>query len=418
VSLPPLSTNPDLDEALRKVLLPALDWIRNSASDFRPRVILLMGSSSCGEANGVLHDGRLLPLSDLDVGIFVDRMGTLRELNRFREALAAEMAPIAREAGLAHNPVDAGFISLPELVRMPATLEMCEAARRPCVLDGDANALRPLIKTDPAPFEGIRLVFNRVAEMMMARPSADESWPHVPGVEDWRRAHVTSKMVLDFCKAFMAIHGNLEPSIKRRMEHMQRPLCEQSVPDAAGLLSLIGWWATWRLSPSWPPPQVDGTELARLAERVLIDGARASGLARFSLGEAETWKQLLACEGGPGRERLRRWSRMIKTRPIGCSWAGALGFARSWGTSVWPGSLAALLICLYWTETYLRAGLKGTRTGELWSATLTSTPGDVGEAIDRLLPAYLSEQERPAASHPRPLRKMTGLYRWVQQVGG
>ena len=416
MSLAPLSTNSDFDEALRKVLSPAIEWIRASASRFRPRVILLMGSAACGEANGVLHDGQLLPLSDLDVGIFVDEMGGPPERARFREALAAEMAPIAREAGLAHNPVDAGFISLPNLARMPVTLEMCETARRPCVLDGDAKALRMLIKTEPAPFEGIRLLFNRVAELMMAGPAADESWPRVPGPKDWRRAHVTSKLVLDICKAFMAIHGHLEPSIQRRMEHIERPLCEQSVTDAAGLLTLIGRWARWRLSPSWPPPGVDGSELARLAERVLVDGARASGLARYSLGDAASWKPLLGREGGPGRERLRRWGRMLRVRPNGCSWVSAARFARAWGGAAWPGSLAALLLCLYWTETYLRAGLKGTQGGQLWSATLTSSPGEVGEAIDRLLPAFLSEGERSSA--PRPLQKMAGFYQWVQQAGG
>lgn len=428
----PLSIQAGFSEALWAVLDPARGWIEAHADAFEPALILLMGSAAYGEAAGVPfeEDGRrrYLPLSDLDVGIFVRRMGTVAERDAFRRALRAACEPPARRAGLTGCPIDAGFISLPELRRMPMTLEICEIARRPFVLAGDPGVLRDWIKAEPAPFESVRLLVNRVAELLRTRldspgapaarpPRAGDTWVRVPEPRDWRGAHQCGKLVLDACKAYLALHGTLEGSVQRRLAELDGPLCRQSIPDAEALLATIRAWGDWRLAPAWPPPGADGRVLARLAERILVDGTRACGVRAFAFDDGRSWRALLGCEGGPSRERARRWARLVRGRPPGCSLPWALRLACSWGASCWPATLGSFALCLYWTETYLRAGLDPGGGPSLWAEVLREKPSGVAETLGRHLPACAAAGRERRGNAPPILGRLMGLVHWIDATG-
>ena len=416
----PLSTQAEFSAALWSVLTPTITWLEEHTAPFEPEVILLMGSAAYGEANGVRLPGgegaRFLPLSDLDIGIFVRRMGSPAERERFGRRLREALEPHAMRAGLTECPVDAGFISLPALARMPATLELCEVARRPYVLSGRPEILGDWIPADAAPFEAVRLLINRVCELLSGslrpgppRPTSGtegwdggraggwaegwaggraggwaggraggrvEGWVSAPGPLDWKQAHRTSKLVLDFGKAFMALHGVLEPSVQRRLPLIEQALGDPSIPEAAELAVMMRWWSEWRREPTWPPPQASGRPLARLAERGLRDGAQACGVRAFSLEDEASWRAVLGCEGGPWRERTRRWWRMVARRPSQCPLGEALRFAHSWGASCWPATLGALLLCLHWTGTYLGADSAPAHPAGLWSAILEQDASD------------------------------------------
>ncbi len=425
----PLSIQAGFSDALWDVLDPARAWIEEQAGPFEPALVLLMGSAAYGEAAGVAfeEDGRrrYLPLSDLDVGIFARRMGTVDEREAFRRALRTATEPYAERAGLTGYPIDAGFISLPDLPRMPMTLEICEISRRPFVLAGDPAVLGDWIKAEPAPFESVRLLVNRVAELMRAHLSrphlrergARDEWARLPQPGDWREAHQAGKLVLDACKAYLALHGMLEGSIRRRLAAVDGPLCRRALPDAEALLSTTRAWGLWRLDPAWPPPGADGRIVAPLARRILIDGAQACGVRAFRFDDARSWRVLLGSEGGPWRERARRWTRMVRRRPPGCSLPGALQLVRGWGPGCWPATLGSFLLCLYWTETYLRAGLDPGGSPSLWTEVLRGSPSDVGETLRRRLPACPNDGGQHHGFADPILGRLMDLVQWIDVAG-
>ena len=434
----PLSIQAGFSDALWDVLDPARAWIEEQAGPFEPALILLMGSAAYGEAAGVAfeEDGRrrYLPLSDLDVGIFARRMGTVDEREAFRRALRVAIEPYAERAGLTAYPIDAGFISLSDLPRMPMTLEICEIARRPFVLAGNPAVLGDWIKSEPAPFESVRLLVNRVAELMrarLARPGrpeqpAREQWARLPQPGDWREAHQAGKLVLDASKAYLALHGTLEGSIRRRLEAVDGPLCQRAVSDAEAqlsatraeaLLSTMRAWGLWRVEPAWPPPGADGRILAPLAERILIEGAQVCGVRAFAFDDVRSWRALLGSEGGPWRERARRWTRMVRQRPPGCSLPCALQLVRGWGPGCWPATLGGFLLCLYWTETYMRAGLDPGGRPSLWTEVLRGSPSDVGAALRHFLPACSNDCGQHHGFADPILGRLIDLVQWIDTAG-
>ncbi|MBM3317092.1 MAG: hypothetical protein FJY75_04485 [Candidatus Eisenbacteria bacterium] len=402
-----LSPQPALDGALRGLLAAAIPRLIDAAGGLRPRALLLLGSAAAGEACGVeAGGGRWIPLSDIDLALIVDSAPRAAERARVRDAVALALERERARLGLAADPLDIAIVARRALRELPVTIEWAEAFARPTLLwgelsgpAGEAGAFRP-------PFEALRLLLNRIAELALESsgpaPTGGEApadWPASPEERDWRRAHRWAKLPLDAWKAWLAARGEIEPSAAGRlvflegmgraecMERMERPERPESPerpeppapaetperpgrtehpraasrpPGAAALdAAAPGWrglvadWTAWRLRPAWPPPQADPAAVGALADAVL--GDLLSGLIGedFRWSEARHWRLALAAEGGSARERLRRWRAVLASRPGGVGRARAARLAIRWRRA-WPASLGILVAGLAWTAAVRR----------------------------------------------------------------
>ncbi len=365
-----LAIHPDLDRALRTLLPEATGWVRANA----PRagsepLLLLMGSCAVGEASGVPLSGRLLPLSDLDLGLFLDRGPSSSEAAALRRALAERLAPTVARLGLVRDPVDLGIYDLEFARRMPPTLELLEAARRPVALSGDPAPLIGPAGDAPRAFEGARLALNRLAEALAPDPPPGDdgvagpriggwgpygeeaaAWPPAANPELWQAAHRASKLPIDLHKAAQAVAGRLVASIEERAALLKAPAEGDAAADGE-LASLLGDWYRWRLDPCWPPPALPTAPLVGLVRQVLDGAAGAAGQTGFDPSSPTAWRALLASEGGPERERIRRWQRMLTARPAGMGPGRALRLALAWlPRGAWPRSLALVTFAAAWLE--------------------------------------------------------------------
>ncbi len=304
----PLSPDVRFDAALQSLLDEAVSWI--TARVAPPFALLLLGSAAQGEACGVEIEGRLDALSDLDLGLFIEGPAGEAVRRPLAEGLRAAVRGQVAELGLTRDPIDLGLFSLPYQRRVPPTLELMEAFHRPHLLAGDRGLIELAIPPRPAPFEAWRLVMNRIVETDGKLPAG---WGPMPA---WRDAYRWAKLPVDLGKAELAAAGILEPSIAARE------------PDA---------WTTWRLSPTWPPPTASAADCAARAAGVLqaVGGEMAPGEARY-------WRAILGAEGGPWRERLRRWREVTR--------AGGRRVALRWGGRAWPASFAKMGFALAWMQ--------------------------------------------------------------------
>jgi hypothetical protein len=388
----PLAIDPAFDARLRALLERAVPRVLEQAAPLRPRLLVLMGSAASGEAAGVAARDGLLPLSDLDLGLFVAARVAPAERARQRADLRAALAPTVRELGLTHDPIDLGCYEQDAFTRLPLTLELATLVTRPCVLWGDASCLAARRHEAVPLFEPLRLVLNRVTETLLpAGNPVDPGWLEAGGprwaaepVEaDWRAAHRRAKLVLDLEQAHLAAHGLRVPSIRRRRELLASPAGER--------------WTPWRLRPAWPPPDAATHETTCLARETLEVIARRAGLAAFDPGDRRHWGRLLALETGTARERGRRWARLVRARP---SLAG-VALASRWAASAWPASLAALAVTLAWIDAQ-GAG-----------------PGDGARLRGRLVREAPSCQDLPVARWDAAWARALGAWvEWVRAAGG
>ena len=375
----PLSPDPEFDSRLRVLLDVAVPRIIDHVKDLQPRLLVLMGSAAAGEASGVAMgemggaagESEILPLSDLDLGLFVERPSTAarrRELQRFLDGALEERIC---ELRLRHNPLDVGIFPLFFVTRMPLTLELAEVMRQPIVLWGDTSCLDPLRFRIPRPFEALRLLTNRAVEAFLPAGVetpldpvglAPNAWTSQPGREDWVEAHRWSKSVLDGGKALFAAHGVHEVAVGRRCEMLAGEEDLLAGVDPAGeIRRMLETWTAWRLAPVWPPPAPARSALAGLGTEVVRVVLRAVGRDSFEVGQAGAWRALLGNEGGDPRERLRRWMWLMGTRPPQLSLLAAIRLAARWVPVGWPGSLGTLAVGL----ARISAGGAGTGAEEL-----------------------------------------------------
>ncbi len=346
-----LSADPEFEARLNVLLERSLPIILAAAQDWRPRALLILGSAAWGEASGVAIDDHYLPLSDLDLGLIVESPVSPQQRDRLRRELSDNVRPWIAELRLTADPLDLGFFDLPYLPRMPRTLELAEVFSRPRLLWGDAACLSAAGARIPPPFEALRLLCNRVIEWLAAAPGEASSqrgmtppvWPASPAECTWRYAHRWGKLVLDEGKAWLAAQGVHESALRARDELLRARLGGQTA-------AMITTWTAWRLAPHWPPPPVDLGALAALGQAVVGAVARDAGIESFDGAQRAHWLRLLAQEGGPHRERLRRWVRVVRTRPAGISRTRALRMASRWAHVAWPASLVGLGVCLAWLD--------------------------------------------------------------------
>ncbi len=323
-----LSPDPQFDGQLSRLLDIAIPCLRELTADLSPAALLLMGSASVGEAIGVRAGERYLPLSDLDLALFLDTPISGSQVAGLRSALSAALTPEVEAQGLAHDPVDLGVYSAPYLARLPITLELIDAAREPQLLwEGlGATLLSRCVLERPPPFEALRLVMNRIVEIGSAPPAPT----------DWHEAHRWSKLILDSAKAHLAFRGHHSPAFAGRLALLDQLKINPGIPREA-----LSEWAAWRTTPVWPPPAVPLRDLACSAATLLGE----------MLADGATPRGVLSLEGGAARERLRRWRLMLASRPPEIGALAALRFALDWGMSAWPASLAILAYSVNWMET-------------------------------------------------------------------
>jgi len=368
----PLSPQAELDRALRELLRDAAAWVweRSAGLSCGPSLLLILGSAASGEATGVPLGAQLLPLSDLDLGLFLAEGPTNEQADALRRELADHLRPAIARLALTHDPVDLGIYHLDFVRRMPPTLELGEAARSPRVLAGDPELLRGLAAPAPLPFEALRLALNRLAEAFAElEPAAWRSgphaavlngelrdWPAEPDASTWRWAHRYAKLPVDLLKALLAARGTLEPSLARRVV-LARPALRAAGLDPgepgrwAGLDAAVSIeaWIRWRLAPQWPPPRLPLGGIGDMTRAVLAAVCQQLTCQPPVADRPQTWAAVLAAEGGPTRERLRRWMRMVAHRPAGVGRKAALHMALRWAPrQAWPGSLALLAFGLSW----------------------------------------------------------------------
>jgi len=368
---------------LGDLLRAATPWVLAQAARHArsPALLLVLGSAAGGEASAAPVGQRLLPLSDLDLGLFLERGLTDGQAARIRRELAEHLQPLVDRHRLTCNPVDLGIYDLGFVRRMPPTLELCEAARAPRVLGGDPAALRGLPVLEPPPFEALRLALNRLAESFAepavpaapapsatpaapgpsATPAAPglpapSDWPAEPDEAAWRRAHRCAKLPADLLKALLAARGTLEPSLARRLTLARPALVAAGLvpgrPDRWGGqdgVRCLEAWIGWRLAPRWPPPMLPLGGVADLFRAVLAAVCERLGVAPPAAEHPQSWRAVLAAEDGPARERLRRWQRMLGRRPAGVGLPAALRLAWPWAPrGAWPASVALLMFGLAW----------------------------------------------------------------------
>ncbi len=368
-----LSPHPELDRALHALAGEAAAYVREQAAGLTSTspLLLVLGSAASGEATGVELGHRLLPLSDLDLGLFLEHGVTPDASRRVRQGLAERLHPVVERFGLTDDPVDLGIYDLGFVRRMPPTLELCEAGRAPRALIGDPAPLQALGAEPPRPFEALRLALNRLAEGFAdaapggpaasaggtwATDAGGTAWPDEPDASAWRAAHRAAKLPTDLLKALLAARGTLVPALSQRLTLVgaaleQARLLDQALEGWGGSTpsDLLSAWIRWRLQPVWPPPPLPLGAVAHLARAVLGEVSAQLGAAPAESRRPGTWRRLLAAEDGPARERWRRWQRMVRCRPAGISASEAWGCAMRWAPrGAWPASLAVLAFGLAW----------------------------------------------------------------------
>jgi hypothetical protein len=348
----PLSPDSNFHGALMELLDAALPRLLAWAEPLRPRGLLLLGSARWGEAvAATLPDGRWLPLSDLDLGLFVDVAATSNQHARLRE-LCMEIGEVSARLRLARNPLDVGLYPLSALHEIPRTIELDEAIRAPHALWGEVHGLEQRCGPFDAHFEALRLILNRVLEV--ATPPGgggryalhapmDSAWPGTPDAEDWFEAYRRVKLPIDCAKALLARHGIASPTVSGRVGDLERAAREGCVrPPAGGGNAQLRTAVRWRSAPAWPPPRLEVEELAALSRAYLAEIEPAVLAA-----DRRAWAHLLRRERGAPRERLRRWRRMLAHRPPGVSAYRAARFGWRWSRA-WPASLIMLGVAAAW----------------------------------------------------------------------
>jgi hypothetical protein len=387
----PLSPDPRFDQALSRLLTRSLHHLIDAAGPLRPRALLLMGSAACGEAVGVhVPEGGWLALSDLDLGLFVERTASAIERERLQAGLREALAPVLRELGLSASPIDAGIYSLSRLRGIPRTLELAEIDTQTMLLWGDRDAIAERLGPLDLAFEAQRLVLNRVVEAIAPPPAAGDLalapptcpvWREVPGHEDWRAAHRWAKLPLDMAKAASMLRGAHAPSCSQRLAWFEREAASGTMDLGAlgspDLLAQVRDWTAWRLQPAWPPPGVDVRPIAAGIAALLEQAARGDGIEPLMPASRAAWLRALAREGGGGWERARRWKRLLARRQRGVALPRALGFAWRWGR-VWPATLVTCAVATAW----IAAAGEDPRARELRALLAREMPicQDLGEA--------------------------------------
>jgi hypothetical protein len=366
-----LSPMPDLNAKFQALLELAVSTITSSLGDSRNYLLLLMGSGAHGETCGVTIEGRILPLSDLDLLLLLpDRYDPAlhKLLNTTLETtLAGELSRLK----LTHNPVEMGMGTVANLKSVALTLENFEAVRNPVVLAGDPELLSPLFSAatgGPAPFEAFRLLINRVAEILVPRGVTDPVLAGMsatsaiedllldpgpvatPSASDWHNAYRRGKLLLDMGKALVAATGVLEPFLAKRSALLEAYIAEQR-PGQTYVTEVIKAWTDWRLAPKWPPPPMPMSTIAEMTELLLSALSENLLIPPVDVSDRTAiagWRKVLAAERGPFKERLRRWVYMMRTRPGEVSSPQVTVLTLRWLGDSWPGSMASLLLLLFW----------------------------------------------------------------------
>ena len=394
-SLPSLSLDARVDEALRALLSDAVPRIVAHARHLEPRLILLAGSAACGEACGVHDGGRLLALSDLDLLVFTDRSGVPDEKVLLARALDRDLREHLERLRFASNPIDAGIFPRSFFAQTAFTLELAEAVSGGIVLWGEANILSPARARRPGAFEGFRLMMNRVVETALPSgssiPARGSSTPAhgssiplgdrpgapsvgEPGTGQWKEAYRWSKLALDAGKAWLAARGLHEASFRKRLALAEREAASLSDEKGARTIAsppeeraLTEWlneariWSAWRASPAWPPPEARPQAIAALARDIARLVAGQGPMGEDGALDGAALRRILEQEEGSPRERLRAWRRAVGHRPAGVSLPAALRLALRW-RGAWPRSLFQAAFALAWMDAgdaSLRAALAG-----------------------------------------------------------
>jgi len=370
--VPDLSPLPVLNDLLRSLLAEAVSWLQNRTHEHPYRALVLLGSGAASEACGVRlpeaggrDDGsgtaqspaKWMPLSDLDLGLICHRPEDYPHLTLLRDQFNREFDQLVSKLGLTHNPLDLGIINLSHLKRSSMTLEVCEAVRQPVFLDGDQAAFSELSACDPAPFEALRLLANRVAETVaptgLEREKQIESTAGALSPSDWFRAYRHCKLILDMGKVLLAAEGSLEPSYRKRLKQLSLRCRSANSLQMEEVEKMIAAWTRWREAPSWPPPELPPAACSVLADQCLGAICGALGISERQLNRSDAtsvWRTILSLEGGPAMERLRHWRSLLLNRPESVSFLPAAAKSMRWFFSAWPATLGALSLMLFWSR--------------------------------------------------------------------
>lgn len=418
--LSPLS---DLNEKLQVLLELAVSTVSTALVHQGDYLLLLMGSGAYGETCGVMVENRLLPLSDLDLLIIMPERYDPSLHKRLQQELDRVLAGVVEQERLTHNPIELGMGTVANLKSIPLTLEMLEAVIKPQVLCGDAAMLAPLMPValrGPTPFEALRLLMNRVAETLVPRemtditlagmrmnqtiaPATESPVPiPMPMVTDWHETYRQGKLLLDMGKALLAARGELEPSLAKRNGRLATLITDLR-PGSEPLIETLTSWTHWRLAPSWPPPPLSMAVIAEMADLLITtlgDRLPLPAIGASDRAAIAGWRRVLALETGPFKERLRRWVYMARKRPVSVSSPQMTVLALRWLGAAWPGSMASLMILLFWMT---RIGM-GTNRESL------GRRGDCVKSLVKEIPARRADGE--------PLEKKLAEYLlWARRAG-
>lgn len=265
-----------------------------------PIVIFLEGSALHGELCGIMDPaGGRRYLSDLDLGILTKR----RVQPGFSKIAALRIEAEAFERIGEGPTAKLGFYCEDDLGAQDPTPGFVEAIRRPFVLWGDPGALArfrvPEYERIP-PWEGSRLVSNRVLEWLGSRKR-----------DDVASLYAAAKLMADAAEAALlwrrAYRGGgygtrLDAAL--RLEGFQQDERER-----------MRAWTDWRVDPRWEmtPLRVG---LSDLDVRLVEEHLRASILTsmRFAVATEEPGA-FLRSSTVRGRVWARSWKRWLRRYP-------------------------------------------------------------------------------------------------------
>ncbi len=350
----PFSRMEAFDDAIRTILLGSLEYVLDAVRPWKPVAVVLLGSTTVGEAVAVGAPGGLLPLSDVDLAAVTSSPLDFARLLEIRRGLAARFEALSHRVGLLRSPVDFGVFHLSHLRRTPPSLEVAAAATGRSVLWGDPGVWSDLPQLRHR-FEAFRLLVNRAVEvgLMLGIPG---SWATDPDPTWWQRGHWCAKMVVDLSKARLAAQGRLVASVEQRLSLLR----QEGV--GAGCEPAFLPWYEWRLSPVWPPPRIDVRVLAAEWLKAVSEVLEVSGGAD-SHHMLASLKRVLPGEGGSWREMLRRWRRYASA----AGGVRALRGLTNW-LGCWPASVVRAHAAVLWAasaageEQLAAAALKGLRS--------------------------------------------------------
>ncbi len=227
---------PGTGSGLSEILACVLPAVRAAAGDAL-ETVLLSGSHATGEAVWAVREGRRVSLSDLDLYVV---MRDEAAVTVARRALRLPPPDVLLRAGLA-GPVEAGFVTLDGLARMPARPGTVELARSALAVAGKPETLARLPRREPAEIdldERLRLLENRAFELLWARLV----W--APGLDGLRAHHAVLKCALDLAASRALAQAELPAGAATRVTRAIE------LGEPAGLPSwLAGAWPG--LAPLW-----------------------------------------------------------------------------------------------------------------------------------------------------------------------